>query len=354
MIVSINISILRTLRSVTVVFPAIMLLSVNLIADAQGVGSSRGLSSSDGANTIQGRVYFPAGEQRSGKIIKLHLESNDSTGAMTVVTDQDGVFRFNSLRAGNYSVVVDGGKDYESTREPVTIDPIGNGRIVQISIQLRPKIDASNATFAGVPQNALDLYQKGTAAAQKGNSKAAVEFLGKAVTAYPNFTQALSDLGAEYLKLFQWEKAVASFEAFLKLKPNDATAHLDLGIAIYNVSAALLNDKKLDESSQKLVQAESHLRAALNLKNNGPSAHYYLGMTLIKLKRYDEAQSELELTIKNGGGGIALAHKYLGGLYMNARRNKEAADELEEYLQLDPRAPDADKIKEAVSKLRKQ
>jgi hypothetical protein len=97
MIVSINISILRTLRSTAIVFPAIILLSVNLIANAQGVGSSRGFLVVT-AIIHSGPSLFPAGEQRNGKIIKLHLESNDSTGAMTVVTDQDGVFRFNSLR----------------------------------------------------------------------------------------------------------------------------------------------------------------------------------------------------------------------------------------------------------------
>ena len=344
-------SIFKGFPAARFVHSAIVLLSVALLANAQGVGSSRGLASSDGTNTIQGRVFFPSGEQNSGKIIKLHLESTDSSGVSTA-TDQDGAFRFNGLRPGNYAVVVDGGKDYESTREPVNIDPIGNGRIVQVTIQLRPKADAANPAFAGVPQTALDFYQKGVAAAQKGNAKSAVEFLGKAVAVYPNFAMALSDLGLQYIKLLQWDKAAETFDALLKQKPNDATAQLDLGIALYNISGALLNDKKLDESNQKLGQAESHLREALKLKSTGPSAHYYLGMTLIKLRRYEEAQSELESAVKNGGDGIALAHKFLGGLYMSARRNKEAADELEKYVQLDPKAADAERIKVTIKDLR--
>ena len=345
-------SFFRGFPAVCFVNSAILLLSVALLANAQGVGSSRGLTSGDGSNTIQGRVFFPSGEQNGGKLIKLHLESTDSSGGASTATDQDGAFRFNGVRAGSYTVVVDGGKDYESTREPVTIDPIGGGRVVQVNIQLRPKADTSNPAFAGVPQTALDFYQKGTAAAQKGNAKGAVEFLGKAVAAYPNFPVALSDLGSQYLKLFQWDKASETFEALLKLRPNDAAAQLDLGIALYNISATLLNDKKLEEANQKLTQAESHLREALRLKSTGPSAHYYLGMTLIKLRRYDEAQSELESTIKNGGDGISLAHKYLGGLYMSAHRNKEAADELEKYVQLEPKAADAERIKGTIKDLR--
>lgn len=330
--------------SMRILYLTLFLLSAALIASAQGVGSSRGLTSGDGNNTIQGKVYFPAGDRNTGKTIKLHVESANATGGASTVTDQDGMFRFNGLRAGTYEVVVDGGKDYENTREPVTIDPVGGGRIIQVSIALKPKVDASNPAFAGVPHAALDLYQKGMAAAQKGSEKdtrEAVDFLTKALAAYPNFPQALSDLGNQYLKLSQWDKATEAFDTLVKLKPSDSAAHLDLGIAFYNIGG------------EKLPLAEAQFREAIKLNSPGPSAHYYLGMTLVKTRKYPEAQSELELAVKNGGDNIALAHRYLGGLYQAAHKNKEAADELEKYLKLDPKAKDADRIKQSIADLRK-
>jgi len=339
-------------RSVDFLFIAILVLSVAICVSAQAPGSTRGLSSGDGTHTIQGRVFFPSGQVLTGISVKVNLEGTNTSGSSTT-TDQDGAFRFNSVRAGTYSVVVDGGKDFESAREPVNIDPGGtSGPITTITIHLRSKIDASNPAFAGVPQNALDFYQKGAAAAQKGNAKSAAELLGKAVAAYPNFPLALSDLGVQYMKLGQMDKAAETLEALLKLKPNDPTAHLDLGIALYNLSTSLLTDKKVDESLQKVSQAETQLREALKLNGQGPTAHYYLGLSLIKLKRYDEAQNELETAIKNGGANLALAHKFLGGLYMSSRRNKEAADELEKYLQLDPKAANADQIRGTIKDLR--
>jgi regulator of sirC expression with transglutaminase-like and TPR domain len=39
---------------------------------------------------------------------------------------------------------------------------------------------------------------------------------------------------------------------------------------------------------------------------------------------------------------------------MSTKKNKEAADELEKYLKLEPKAPDAEKIKQTISDLRKQ
>ena len=73
-----------------------LVLGVALAIAGQSLGSSRGLSTGEGTNTIQGRVYFPAGEQDKGKSVKLHLESDNQTAGQSAVTDQDGVFRFNS------------------------------------------------------------------------------------------------------------------------------------------------------------------------------------------------------------------------------------------------------------------
>ena len=322
---------------------AAVIVSLPLAARAQAPGSSRGLASGGGNNMIQGRIHFPSGQAASGRTIKVSLESVSNFGAKSTVADQDGVFRFTSLEPGDYTVVVDAGPEFEKARESVAIyrETSSGGRSLQVSIQLQPKIDASNPLFAGVPSNALKFYQKGSEAARKGDSKAAVESLSAAVKAHPNFTVALSELGTQYLLLKQMDKAGETFEALIKVKPEDMAGHLNLGIVAFN-------QKKFDA-------AESHLKKALELKSQGPTAHYYLGLTFISLKRYPDAVTELEAAVANGGENLALAHKYLGGLYMNnPDKRQEAANELEKYLTLDPKAADAEKIKGTIKDLRKQ
>ncbi len=322
---------------------AAVIVSLSLTAMAQAPGSSRGLASGGGNSMIQGRIHFPSGQAASGRTIKVSLESVSNFGAKSTVADQDGVFRFTSLEPGDYTVVVDAGPEFEKARESVNIyrEASSGGRSIQVSIQLQPKIDASNPLFAGVPPNALKFYQKGSEAARKGDSKAAVESLSAAVKAHPNFTVALSELGTQYLLLKQMDKAGETFEALLKIKPEDMAGHLNLGIVAFN-------QKKFDV-------AETHLRRALELKSQGPTAHYYLGLTYISLKRYPDAVTELEAAVANGGENLALAHKYLGGLYMNnPDKKQEAANELEKYLTLDPKAADAEKIKGTIKDLRKQ
>jgi Tfp pilus assembly protein PilF len=330
----------------------VFVLTTAASVSAQGVGSSRGLSSGEGSNTIQGRVYFPPGESSMGRGVKLHLESNGTTGNPSTVTDVDGSFRFNGISPGNYTVVVDGGKEYESTREPVNIDLGARGRITQVTIQLRSKVDSSNPAFAGVPRAALEAYQKGAAAAQKGDAKTAIQFLTQAVAAAPNFALALSDLGNQYEKQFQWNMAAETFGALVKLKPTDALAQTSLGIALYNEGAGLMGQQKFEEAEKKFNACEAALREAIRLKAPGPTAHYYLGLMLIKFKAYADAQTELELAISNGGENLAPAHKFLGGVYMSLHKNKEAADELEKFLKLQPKDPDAEKIKKSISDLR--
>jgi Flp pilus assembly protein TadD len=317
-----------------------LVMLCSLSAKAQAVGSSRGLPGGEGNHTIQGRVHFPSGQSKGSNRVKVSLEGVSAFSTSSTLTDEDGAFRFNQVLPGSYTVVVDAGKEYETAHESVNIDrenSVGS-MISNVEIMLKLKADASNPAFANIPKAALDLYQKGAAAAQKGNAKSAVEFLSQAVNAFPNFPAALSELGLQYLKLVQMDKASETFAELLKLKPDDPTAQLNLGIALF--------------SQNKLDQAEAHLREAIKLNNAGPAAHYYLGVTLIKTKRYDEAQKELETAIANGGDNIAQAHKYLGGLYMSAKKNKQAADELEKYLQLDPKTPNAEQIRGTIKDLR--
>jgi thioredoxin-like negative regulator of GroEL len=322
------------------ILTAALIVSSALVAKAQAPGSSRngGLSSGEGNIMLQGRIHFPSGQSASGRTIKVSLESVSSFGAGNLaVPDQDGIFRFQGLVPGDYTVVVDAGPDFEKAREPVGIYPGTSGKIVQVAIQLQPRISSSNPLFAGVPANALNLYQKGMAAVKKNDSKAAVESLSAAVAAHPTFALALNDLATQYMLLKQWDKAGETYDALIKLKPNDAAAHQNFGIVAFN--------------QKKMEDAESHFRKALELKSTGPTAHYYLGLIMISTKRYAEAVPLFEATIANGGENLALAHKYLGGLYMNTKP-QQAAEELEKYLKLDPKAPDADKIKGTVKDLK--
>src|SRR6266436_5871858 len=83
-------------------FATMLVLASAVGANAQAPGSTRGLSSGDGTHTIQGRVFFPSGQSLNGMSVKVNLEATNGEGASTT-TDQDGSFRFNSVRADRKS-----------------------------------------------------------------------------------------------------------------------------------------------------------------------------------------------------------------------------------------------------------
>jgi len=299
-----------------------------------GVGSSRGLpTTAGGIHTIQGKVYFPGAKTTANKRVKVRLDSANFI-SQSLQTDEDGAFRFNRLEAGPYTITVEGGSDFETAVENVSIDreASNGGRIISVPIYLKPKPDST------VPVAAIDAYHKAQQAERAGNHKKAIEQLTAALQIDPEFVLALSELGSVYLNSKDMEKAAETYSTLVKITPDDLAAQQNLGIALFN--------------QKKIEEAEVHLREALKINDKLPSAHYYLGLVLVNLRQYPEAEKQLELAIANGGENLALAHKILGGLYMSSKKNQQAADELEKYLKLEPKASDADRIKGTIKELR--
>ena len=330
---------LRIKVSGCVIGAFVMVIATLASAQAQGVGSSRGLrSTSGGIHTIKGRVFFPDDRPTETRV-RVRLEGANTFGAPSAVTDADGQFVFNGLEAGPYAVVIDGDKLFEPVREAISIEREASpgARTINVPIYLKYRPTA-NPAFASVPAPALDLYSKGLESARKGDQKKAVEQLRAAITAFPNFAQAHNELGVQYLKAGDVNNAVNSLETAVRLAPTDFQSRLNLGIA-------LLNQKKFAESEQQLAEA-------LKQSPSSSLAHMYLGMALMNQKKLEEAQKELETAVSSNSSEVGVAHKYLGGIYWGMRDYKRAADELETYLKLVPKAPDAERTRAAIKDLR--
>ena len=323
----------------------LLLLSSALYAQSgagdDGIGTG-------GANTIRGRVYLPSGP---GDVrMKVRLESTDMAN-LTTVTDINGAFRFSGLQGGNYTIIIDGDDQYETYREPISIEKQSslNGRSARtltVPIYLRPKARGSSestvgtvdASLATVPQSAQELYRKGIEASRKGDAQAAVEHLKGAIAIYPGFTLALNELGVQYLKIGKPDKAVETLRSALRLAPEAFMPRLNYGIA-------LLENKEYANS-------EAELRRALKGNDSSAVAHLYLGVCLVKQRHLEDGEKELERAVSSGRDDIGMAHYYLAGLYWGRREYKRAADALETYLKLTPQAPDAERTRSTIKELR--
>lgn len=347
----------RSCDSFLLVAATLLILLPSAAARAQG-RSGTNSSGTVGNEEIQGRIFFPPG-YKSNALPVVRLQSLSSP-ELTAVTDRDGNFRFTTLRPDQYTVIVEGGDEFERASESVSVGNSGSTPAqgnpfqlaiplaYQVQIYLKPKHAneatgqpaISNAALADVPMPVRELFQQALENARIGDHLKAIEQLQAVISQAPKFALAYNELAVQYLKTGQAVQALETLKAALGISPEDFTLRLNYGVA-------LLNQKKFEA-------AETELRLATQRSNlDSPAAHYYLGLALLNLQKFGEAQSEFASAIKNSGDRLPLAHKYLGGIYWHYKKYGPAVDELEKYLKLEPKAPDADKIRGTIKELRR-
>jgi len=303
-------------------------------AQTHGIGAHRGeVAGTGGSGSIRGQIVSPTGRMTQ-TTIRITLESSNS-GSRTASAGEDGVFNFNNLEPGPYTLTVDAGKEFEVQRESVYLGGGNQNVSVPVYLRLRPE---SNPALAGVPKPAVDLFLKALEASRKGEAEKAVALLEQAVAQHAQFGLAHGELGLAHLRAGRLDKALESLRAAQKALPEDAEVQLNYGVA--------LTQKK------DFPEAEKHLRRALKKMERSASGHMYLGVALIGLKDIDGAERELQQAVKLGGGQMGAAHKYLGGIYWAKKDYKRAADELETYVKLSPKAADAEQVKATIKDLR--
>jgi Flp pilus assembly protein TadD len=310
---------------------------------AQMAPPSAGDTGLGGVNSITGTVI--AAGQRVQRHITVRLQTM-TKGDRIIVTDDYGNFAFRNLPSGDYTVVIDKEKDFQPASQSVSIiQPRGfPGQTYTVSIRLEwkattgPKPGVVNAEFANVPERARTLYTNGLEESKKGNYKEAVEQLKLAIAEYPSFMQAYNEMGVQYLKLNQLEDADAAFQQAAKINPDAIPPLVNRGI--------------VNVMMKRYGESVPILRKAIAKDEQSAVAHYFLGQAMANLGLFDDAEKELQLSIKLGTDQMKEAHRLLAIIYTNRGNKKLAAEELEAYLKLAPTAPDAEKLKEKIRELR--
>lgn len=321
-----------------------LLLLPALFVKAQGYGDRTGTGGTGGVHSLQGRIYFPS--DRPATALKVRLENTLST-TLTAFSNTEGVFYFNGLDAGQYTIIIETGDDYESVRESLLIEREtvpGVMRTFNLVFELRPKITSKsktgviNASLANIPKSALEQFKKAIEAIEKNDAKSAIEKLNEAVKLYPQFAEAYSELGSLYLKSGALNKAEEALRRTLQLNEKNNAAQLNYGIVLLN--------------QRKMFEAEKELEKAVLADDKAATPHMYLGIALLGLNYPDYAEKEFLKAISlKDDEKLAQAHRYLGGIYWKKGNFKQAVDELEKYLKLAPKAPDAEKVQITIKQL---
>ena len=312
-------------------------------AFGQGIGD-RNRPAGRGNYRITGKVYLPDGSPAKDVSVSASGADFNNTSSRT---DLDGFFTLSGLPSGNYTVSVRE-NGYQTENEMLTIaEGTISGQSFQLVFHLRlpgqPKADknSSNPLLKGVPKDAVSKYDKAVEKIAKKDYKGAQPLLDEAIAVHPSFAAAYYEKGSAYLKDNDLDRALEAFVKAIQAKPDYLEAKYSVGYTQYlkknyEVAAAVFDD-------------------VLKQKADMPEAHMYLGISLYYLKNINAAEAQLKLAAgPKASESTALAHRYLGGIYMQKKQNAAAAVELQKYLDLVPKAPDADKLKSTIADLKKQ
>lgn len=132
--------------------------------------------------------------------------------------------------------------------------------------------------------------------------------------------QSLLNQAQELYRRRQFDQAVELLRRAVQMKPNLATAHVQLGMA-------LMQTDELDE-------ALAEMRRAVELNPN--DAHAYLGLGLVQssMRRYSEAIDAYKQAINLDPNYLA-AYSNLGAIYGNTNRYEESEEAFRQVLRLD-------------------
>jgi hypothetical protein len=321
-----------------------------------GIGTTAGLGQAiqgtdtgfGGQNSITGTVLAPSG-QRTQRGISVRLTTM-TKGDRIAVTDDVGNFAFRGLPNGDYQLVIDKEKDYEPFSQSVSVFQMrgapGGNYMVSIRLKSKPASGAKpgivNAELAGVSENAVALYRKAADLGAKADHKGAIEQLKLAIAEDPKFVLAYNDLGVQYLKLNDLGRADDAFRTALNIDRTAVPPLQNHGLLMFNL--------------QRYVEAEQAFRDLLKLKEGSAVGHFFLGQSLAYQGKWDEAEKELVTGLSLGGEPMAESMsqgQYLLGLIYGMKGNKKRQIAAwEAYLKLEPKAPNAEQIREKLKQIK--
>ncbi len=239
----------------------------------------------------------------------------------------------------------------------------------------RPATSTTQSSDDGVevlPERVLQHVTRGDQLAGQGHFEEAVEEYRAAIkeAGHPVFTAYLN-MGYVFFTKQAFPLAIEAYRQAVAVRPNSWQAHFNLAEALY--------------AGEKYSDAEREYRRVLELRLSGVAirAHHFLGLTLYKQGRIEDAIVEYHKAVELAAGNYAEARYNLGIALLEQKeaheaeqqfklaieqekrawpeaqynlakaieeqkRFQEAADAYEVYLKLSPNAADAKRMREYI------
>lgn len=196
-----------------------------------------------------------------------------------------------------------------------------------------------SATALHAPPEARKAYEKGVAAMSSQKWAKAQEDFERAVAAYPEYAQAWSDLGETLREQSKPQEARAAFERAMKADPKYIKCYLQL------IRLDLLEGRTEDAS--RTAERAMDVNAL-----EFPAIFFFHAVANANLQRLDVAEKSARRAIElDTHHEIPRAEHLLGTLLAAKGDRQGAIQHFNKYLELSPRATDADAVRKLIADL---
>jgi len=316
-----------------------LLLSSTLLAQTAGA-----------TYMIYGRVSLPDGSNASRVVIEVSGPLGFSRRGMT---DDTGQYAINDIPRGRYSLAATNPEAPEQYSERAEVELSRNSPprvVVNMYLRSRARVTPGReSTSTGVsvgeaaqhvPRTAQKEYEKGIKLGESQQYDKALDSFNRAIEQFPEYFQAITQRGHLRVSMGRFAEAEKDFGQALELNPQYEPALRGTGIC------------KIREG--KYADALKDLDQAVTMEPRDAPAYLFLGFANASLDRREEARAAFLKALSLDAVGSARAHVHLADLDLKENRNNEAAAELEAYLAQVPNAPDADKLRVLLTKIKSQ
>jgi tetratricopeptide (TPR) repeat protein len=315
-----------------------------------------------GTNVLEGKVILPSGTQPQNPV-RVKLTYNGRAIHETF-TDLSGRFSFPGLGRGTYQLTAEGdGMTFETTTVSADVSAFGGApQSFTQDIQLRPiphkAIPAAgviNAFTQDVPPAAKQALDAGLKLAEEGKIEAAVESMQKAIKIFPKYFEAHLQLGNTFLKVNQFNEAIAELDLAREINPNDERAYQTFGLLLmrqrnFAVAVAVFAEAgrlNPENPTNAVMRATALIHQAANTSDSAPSTEdrsHLLSRAEIAMSQAANLSAN---KLKPDSLTLALFHELKG-------QPERAAAELESYLKKSPQLKNSEAIQNEIKRLREK
>ncbi len=289
---------------------------------------------------IAGYVRGPDGRALSAGVT-LTLETEDGELVRTGSANQAGQFEFVDLRKMRYRLTVTA-EGFQAMQEFCELRT-PSGRAL-VNFFLTPmggtkseKGLAPSLTDQQAPKKAREEYSKGIQAFSKEKYSDARGHLEKAITDYPCFARAQTQLALTLIGMGSSGQAEAPLRKSIECDPGYYEAHLVLG--------QLFNQEK------KFGESEKILTEGLRLSPASWQFYYQLGVAHFGLRQYSKADLDYQKVLSFNPTPPPEYHVKVADVYLAQEAYDRAYAEMQAYLQAQPSGRFAEKIRKIVHEM---